>query len=410
MTQSYSLRNGLTVLFTTFVDYVGLGMSLVLLPNAILSESGILPEATSMTTRTMLMGLIMMLYPLGQLVGAPLIARASDRFGKKKMLLLSLIGTLAGTMVLTGAFVYKSLIFALFGRLFTGAFAANTAIVDSYMAHLSTPKTKSRNLGLTQAAFGIGWIIGPLMAGLFTKSWAFWGLSTPLWIVAALLCLNILIVWIMLDEHINTSVAPTHIFKRIKQIVKTLTKAPDSTLFVTWAMFIFGWALYVQFMTGFLAKQYGFDAGASSKAFAFMGAIYTVNQLITVRYLNKRMRARTIMFFAMPLTAFGLIVASCLTSATYLYIPLALFATAIAFARTNILSALSNATPAKHQGETMGLTWSIQALSLVLAASPIGGLLFRYAPPTPLIAGGVCMILSWIFAMFFLRHSDNPTA
>jgi len=163
--------------------------------------------------------------------------------------------------------------------------------------------------------------------------------------------------------------------------------------------------LYVQFMAGFLIKTHSYNTTQTGKAFALMGAIYMINQLISVRLVAKWLKPRNAIIFITPLTGMFLFYIAYLTSPHYLLIPLVGFATAIAFSRTNILAALSNSTPRHKQGETMGLTWSLQAFGLALAASPIGGMLFAWTPGGPLIAGGCLILASALFLFVVVPRS-----
>jgi len=106
-------------------------------------------------------GILQATYPMMQFIGAPLLGRLSDRFGRKPILIVSQIGTLAGFVLLGFA---NSLWLLFLSRIIDGLSGANISTAQAAIADSTTEKTRTQGLGLTGAAFGVGFVVGPMIA------------------------------------------------------------------------------------------------------------------------------------------------------------------------------------------------------------------------------------------------------
>jgi MFS family permease len=152
-------------------DFIGLGVSVTTFPALLLKDQGqLLPASASEAQHLAILGLLLGIYPLGQFFGAAILGKLSDMAGRKRLLIVSLIGTLAG-FVLSGIAIDTSRLWLLFaGRALSGVFAGNVAIAQASMVDISDESSKSGNLALLNAAMGISWIIGPPLGGILSDS------------------------------------------------------------------------------------------------------------------------------------------------------------------------------------------------------------------------------------------------
>src|SRR5512146_2766982 len=144
-------RRILPILVIVLVDLMGLSIIVPLLP-LFAARFGATP---------LVVGILQAAYPLMQFLGAPLLGRLSDRFGRKPILLVSQLGTLAGFVLLGFA---NALWLLFLSRIIDGLSGANMSTAQAAIADSTTEKTRTQGLGLIGAAFGVGFILGPIIA------------------------------------------------------------------------------------------------------------------------------------------------------------------------------------------------------------------------------------------------------
>ena len=162
------------VFLTVFIDLLGATIVLPILAPLFLDfQHGIMPMAVQAGTdmaavtreRTILFGLLIASFPLAQFFGAPLLGTWADRVGRKKVLSISLLGTLIGYILFALGIHYKLVWLLFFARILDGFTGGNISIAFSAISDVSTPESKTRNFGLIGMAFGLGFIIGPYIGG-----------------------------------------------------------------------------------------------------------------------------------------------------------------------------------------------------------------------------------------------------
>src|ERR1700745_1074601 len=155
-------RSPLIVIFTTvFIDLVGFGIVIPVLP---FYAEGSIFNATPRTG-----GLLFASYSIMQLIFSPILGRLSDRYGRRPVLLISIIGTGIGFLLLGAA---NTLWMLFVGRILDGITGGNISTAQAYIAEVTTEENRAKGMGLIGAAFGLGFIFGPAMGGVLSH----WGI------------------------------------------------------------------------------------------------------------------------------------------------------------------------------------------------------------------------------------------
>ena len=194
----------LTIFAIVFVDLLGFSLILPLLP-FYAEQYGATP---------MLVGLLVASYAAAQLIGAPLLGRLSDRYGRRPILLLSVAGTFGGFLLLgfadpVGRF-FSSLVAPGFANMFIvgilfisrildGLTGGNITVAQAYIADVTDEKNRAKGLGMIGAAFGLGFIIGPAVGGALSRI----SYSTPAFAAASVSFLNLLLIALFLSKSLN---------------------------------------------------------------------------------------------------------------------------------------------------------------------------------------------------------------
>lgn len=182
----------LFIFITLVLDILGIGLVVPVLPKLIQHYQGGDVAAGSVSY-----GMLAALYALMQFLFAPLIGSLSDRYGRRPVILISLLGSAIDYFLIAFA---PNLVWFAIGRIVAGITAANYAAASAYIADVSPPEKRAANFGLIGAAFGIGFIIGPILGGLFAH---LGGVKMPFLVAGGLTLVNWAYGWFVLPESLT---------------------------------------------------------------------------------------------------------------------------------------------------------------------------------------------------------------
>src|ERR671927_1729347 len=182
-------RSPLLVIFVTvFIDLIGFGIVIPVLPYYV--------EGTKFNATPRAVGLLFASYSVMQLIFTPILGRMSDRYGRRPILFLSLLGTSLGFMILGFA---KTLWMLFAGRIIDGITGGNISTAQAYVADVTTKEDRAKGMGLIGAAFGLGFIFGPAIGGILSR----WGIHVPFFFAAALCFANAMLLYFTLPETVT---------------------------------------------------------------------------------------------------------------------------------------------------------------------------------------------------------------
>ena len=321
-------------------------------------------------------GLLVAAYPLAQLVGAPLLGRLSDRYGRKPILLVSIFGTAVGFVVLALA---NSLLLLFVARIIDGLTGGNINVAQAYIADVTDHSERGKAMGLIGAAFGLGFVIGPVTGGLLS------GISyaAPAWVGAAISMFNLIAVTLLLPESLSTEARARLVaLKRkvfdiavLRHAVTHPRVGPILTIRavtgVSFAMFETVFSLWALAALGFSASQTGMFLG-------YIGILSVVVQAGLIGRLTRRFSDDTLLLSAVSLTGVSLLAWAFVPNVPLLVLVIAPLSLGLAVSQTVMTSALSKAVDADEVGGVLGAQTSIMSLTRVVAPI-IGGLLLERA-------------------------------
>lgn len=393
--------------FTVFIDLVGLGIIIpILAPLFLNPHSGILAITTAQNIRTILLGLLIATYPLAQFFGAPILGALADTHGRKKLLLISLAGTLLGYIVFAVGIMTQSIWLLFAARALDGFTGGNISIVYSSIADISDEKTKARNFGLIGMAFGLGFVLGPYIGGkLADPSIVSWfSFSTPFWFAAFLALINIALVVFRVVETLQVRRArKASVTTGMRNIYHAFSSPKLRTLFVVVFLFTFGFNFFTQFFQVYLIQKFQFTQSNIGDLFAYVGLWIAIGQGAISRPISKKFSSTRILSVSLLLLGIALPVLLLPTRAWGLLIVLPFIAIFNGLTQPNTASLVSNTASAESQGEILGMNQSVQSLGQ--AIPPIlAGFIVSIDKTLPITVAGISTLLAWVvFMVFYVR-------
>jgi DHA1 family tetracycline resistance protein-like MFS transporter len=389
-------RKLITIFLIVFIDLLGFSIILPLLPF----------YAETFNASPTQIGFLVASYAAAQLIGAPLLGRLSDRFGRKPVLLISLTGTFVGFLILGFA---NSLWMLFLSRILDGFTGGNISVAQAYITDVTDESNRAKGLGMLGAAFGLGFIIGPALGGILSV----YGFALPAFVAAGLSLISILGVILLLPESLSdTARAALANQERQKFSVKNLWQAVNRPRVgpILYVRFFYGLAFAV-FQTIFpLYALYRFDLDARSTGFVltYVGVLVVFVQGFLVGWMASRFDEYRLIFLATMLTAISLFAWAIVPNIVALLIVLAPLALAAGTLNTLLNSTLSKVVYPEEVGGTLGLSASLESLTRVIAPTAGGYLLGSIGPWAPGLAGGLIMIWTVSYAWRRLIQKPDP--
>jgi DHA1 family tetracycline resistance protein-like MFS transporter len=405
--KSKTFQKAFPILIVNFIGYVGFSLPLPLFPPMFLNPNlGFIPPEMPIFWRNVLLGLLLATYPLGQFFGCPVLGLLSDRYGRRPILMFSLLGIIP-TYILSAISVEYELIPLLFiSRFLCGLLEGNVAIAQAAIADLSSQgKEKEEYFGKVVAFASAGFIFGPLLGGKFSDSSiiSWFNFSTPFWIAAILVLLAFFVVLVSFKEtkkhekilHLELQRTFISVFSGFRN--QTLLPIFRANFF-----FFLGMIYFFSFIPVYLLKEFHFGAKQLGFYQAYL-AIFVVSTPFCFKYFSPRWSSLKITtagsFF------FGLSLLICLiplgVSALLVTLIFPSIFASIGFTYTAIL--ISDRTSKENQGEMLGLNQSLQFLSEIIVGIT-GGILAGLLSQLPLIMGSLCCGICALI-LLFSRHA-----
>ena len=392
----------LAVFITVFIDMLGVGIIIpIFAPLIVRNEYGLMPLATSEATRNLTYGILSATFAIFQFFGAPILGGLADKYGRKKILRFSLLGTFVGYVLFALAVHYRLLWLVFIARVLPGFMGGNISIVLASLADISDPKDRAKNFGLVGMAFGLGFILGPFIGGTLGKI----DLALPLWCTAALTLLNIVLVIIQFPEtFVPSGNGTVSLLTGIRNVKRALKMKELDVVFLTLFLQAFGFSFFMQFFQVYLIKQYDFSQVQIGQMFGYIGIWIAITQGGITRLVSKRFSSPQIL----QVTLLGLSLSLWLilgpSALWMLFVTQPLVALFQGLSQPNLTSIVSVLTPKDTQGEILGIQQSVQ--SLAFAIPPIiAGVVVSIDVRLPIFLAGLSIFIAWLVFVFGFRSA-----
>jgi DHA1 family tetracycline resistance protein-like MFS transporter len=402
---SKSLRSPIFIIFiTVFIDLVGFGIILPLSPFL----------ARQFSASPLEIGWLMSIYSIMQFLFSPVWGSLSDRIGRRPVILISLLG---GALSYIGFAFSRTLWLLFIARGMAGVFGGNISTAQAYIADVTKPEERSKGMGLIGAAFGLGFIFGPLIgSGL-----GWWGQTLgsepPLGMSfsalgAALLCsVNLLFAFFVLHESLPPEKrAPKFGLKRphrLMRIYQQLRRPVVGNLIVVFFLSGLAMAQMESMLFPYVADVFQWDLRMASYGFAYIGVLMVITQGYFIRIWMPKYGEPRLLLVGLGLFAISLLGIGLSSSVVFLAISMTILALGNGLMRPPNLGIISLMTPPQEQGAAMGVTNSLASLGRIIG--PIfGGYMYeRAGKGSPFFSASVMALLA--FALVYFSYDLLPS-
>jgi DHA1 family tetracycline resistance protein-like MFS transporter len=344
------------IFLTILIDCIGIGIIIPIMPDLI-SELGNI----SVNKATQIGGWLLASYAFMQFIFSPILGGISDRYGRRPVLLISLLGLGFDYILMSFA---PDLAWLFVGRIIAGICGASFTTGMAYIADISKPENRAKNFGLVGLAFGVGFIIGPLLGTFIAQ----FGMRAPFMVAAALSLANFLYGYFILPESLSIENRRKFEWKRANPFgsLKHLKKYPAITglIFGMFLLYLAGqtmpsiWSFYTKY-------QFAWDEAMIGYSLAFVGVSVAIVQGGLVGLSMKKLGDRKSVYLGLLFNFLGF------SLFTFANQPWMMFAFTAIYAMGGIgppalQGIISNDVPPNEQGELQGVLTSLQSLTTII--------------------------------------------
>jgi MFS transporter, DHA1 family, tetracycline resistance protein len=398
------IRAFLPLLITVFIDSLGFGLILPLLPNLFLHDgSPILPDA-SLSIKGFVYGIILSTFCVGQFLGGPFFGALSDRHGRKKILCFTLVIGGIGYLFLAASVLIGSVVLFLLARFITGACAGNFSVAQSMMVDLSTEEQKCTNFGLIGMAWGVGFILGPCLGGKLAD---LGGVTWPFLFTASLCWINLCLAGRFLKETLQIRRQTSwKLLEGVRNVKRAFGHPVLKGIFIVIFLFNLGWGFFTEFAAIFLIDRFSFEAGDIGNFYAYAGIWLVICQGFLIRFLVRRFSSIQLLRYALFFLGLDMFAFMASRSSWILFIAVPFIALPQALIYPNSASIVSSLSRKDEQGEMLGILSSIQGFSIGLLPLFSGAVVANY-PAMPIIFSSFLIFIAFSAFLFFFRKDKT---
>ena len=381
------------VYLTYFLDIFGLAIvypiftPILLHPHALFS-------ALSSVSRTLLIPLLIGIFPFAMLFGAPFIGQFSDRFGRKKAFFFSILGTATGYLLTAISLLYSSLVLLFISRLMTGLFASNLTLCLASIADCSlSHEVRTRNFGYIATLGGLSFILA-LSLGRYLSNM---DPSIPFFLTAGINYLNfICLITLFHETHQRKPPEKIQLIKTLRHLFSVIASKDLSKIYLANFLFMFAWFATMNAFNKSLSL-FSLSSNQITDVLILSGVVWVTGNFIINRALAKRFlpskTLRVSLFFLLLI-----LLSLALTENSSLFLLFFYPATCLAaLCWTNSLANISLKAPKNIQGSILGVNQSLTSLASMLA--PPFATLFADSS-SPYLFTSLASLLSFLFLLY----------
>ncbi len=381
MERGYKLNPILVIVITVFIDMIGYGIIIPLLPF----------YAETFQTGPTSLGILIASFALMQFFFAPILGSASDKFGRKPILLISLFISFIGFTIFSFA---NSYLILLLSRIVAGI-ATERAIAQAYIADVTDKKTRTKQLGKIGAAIGAGFIIGPALGGALSV----FGFSTPGYLAMTLTAINILFVFFFVPESNKNTKGPLEkensAINYGRGILDTIKKPLIGSALLIYFIITVAFSAIPVIVPLLSIQYYDFTPLDLSYIFIYIGLVQIILQGFLIFKLTIKVGEEKLIVIGSVIMAIGIFLMPLFKNLILFYFTNSLLAAGFGIMNTTIPAFISKKAKMNEQGRFLGVASSVASIANI-PGPLLGGLIVDYGSiVAPFLISAFLLLLSF---------------
>ncbi|MGR3500708.1 TCR/Tet family MFS transporter [Pseudaestuariivita sp.] len=380
---------------TVMIDAMGIGLIIPVMPDLIREVRG-----ADLGTAALWGGVMSTVFAVMQFLFGPVLGSLSDRYGRRVVLMTSLVFMVLDYLLMA---IAGTIWLLLLGRVIGGITAATQATASACMADISAPEDKAKNFGLIGAGFGAGFVLGPLMGGFLGE----FGTRAPFYAAAALAALNLALGYMVLRETLPAEKRRPFNWRRANPFgaAKSVSALPGAgRLLVVFFFFQLAFVVYPAVWSYYALERYGWEPGTIGLSLALFGISFGLVQGLLIGPVIKRFGEKKTVTGGLIFDVAAFAVIGFISSGTWalILVPITSLAAVVVPALQGILS---KQVGPEAQGELQGVLTSAGAMAAILSPMMMTTAFFAftgdsavYLPGAPFfLAAALAAAALWVF-------------
>ncbi len=381
----------LIIFLTIFVNLVGFGIIVPLLPF----------YAETFGASPLVIGLLFAVFSICQLLAAPVLGNWSDRYGRRPVLIFSLLGTVVSFVMLALAHNVTMLFLA---RIIDGLSGGNISTARAYVADVTEPKDRARAYGLIGAAFGLGFIFGPALSGMLARV----SYTAPIWAAALITLIATVMAWLWLPETVHRTRAGTTM--PFRSLPALLRRPGLGRMLVIDFVYWFAFAMFQTTFALFTARRFQFDASQTGYLFSLFGVLGAIVQGGFIRPVVQRFGDKPTFMAGLVCSTVGLVGATLTHSVGPFVVALVPLALGIGFGHPTVTSLVSRAARDEEQGRVQGAASAVESLGRTVGPVWGNASLQRFGESVPYVSAAAFLLLTLVLSVGYQVSDQDSRA
>ncbi|MDV3599701.1 tetracycline resistance MFS efflux pump [Elizabethkingia anophelis] len=356
------------IFITMLIDITGWGIIIPVIPKLIEELiHGDISEAAKYG------GWLSFAYAFTQFIFAPLVGNLSDKYGRRPIILISLLGFAIDYVFLA---LSPNIIWLFIGRVIAGMTGASITTASAYIADISTEENRAKNFGLIGAAFGMGFIIGPVLGGLLGQ----FGSRVPFYAAAVLCLINFIYGYFILPESLDKDHRRAFEWKRANPIgsLFMLKKHPKISGLILVLILVYigahavqsNWSYFTMYMFGWKEKEVGLSLG-------LIGLLVGLVQGVLIRWINPKIGNERSIYYGLGLYAIGMLLFAFATESWMMFAFLVPYCLG-SICGPALQSVITGNVSKQEQGELQGALTSLMSATAIIGPPLMTNLFFYF--------------------------------
>ena len=376
------------IFLTVFVNLVGFGIIIPLLPF----------YAQTFGASPLVIGLLFASFSLSQLLATPALGVLSDRWGRRPVLIFSLLGTVVSFAMLALA---QSLLMLFAARIIDGLSGGNITTARAYIADVTEPHERAKAYGMLGAAFGLGFIVGPALAGVFSHI----SYTAPIWAAAAVTVIATAMAWFWLPETVHRGSAATmspwralpDVFSRRQ--IRPLLMAD----FLYWASF----SVCNTTFALFASRRFGFDVAQTGYVLAAFGFLGVIVQVGMVGPIVRALGVHRTFLLGLVIAGIGWAMVGMSHSLAVFLAALVPAGIGVGLCNAALITLVSHAASKEEQGKVQGAAGALESLGRTIGPVWGNGALQRFGEASPYASAAAAFIITCLVMLTYHPPAES---